>query len=329
MPIVDTDFVWRQPRSISNTTPEQNGGRMSSTAITSGVKNNLFPDVSQAQRSAGVTQLRKAFIHVASTANLELLDGRVFISQATPADDWVTIHPGTQTDTEDQFTGRAYGAAELYLDAEATDQVIQLTTEWMPSASVLEPFQAGDILRISDGVNEEWHEIDTVVADSSNEFLEVTLVGQLANPFDQNGTLVSSCIEAASVVSSISGVSVVSATGGTLNSASLVAHNKGATHDTITLTFTSATAFTAAGLIAGSLGSGTRSADFSPTNTGTGSAYFTIPSTAWGGTFAAGNTVVFTLNPASIPVWYRREVPAGAGSLANDSVVVSVYGESA
>ena len=37
----------------------------------------------------------------------------------------------------------------------------------------------------------------------------------------------------------------------------------------------------------------------------------------------------FTLNPASIPLWYRREVPAGASSLANDSVVVSVYGESA
>ena len=329
MPIVDTDFVWRQPRSISNTTPAQNGGRMSSTAITSGVKNNLFPDVSQAQRSAGVVQNRKAFIHVASSSNIELLDGRVFISQATPADDWVTIHPGSQTDTEDQITGRAYGAAELYLDAEATDQVIQLTTEWMPEASALEPFQAGDIIRISDGVNEEWHEIDTVVADSSNEFLEVTLVGQLANPFDQSGTLVSSCIEAASVLASISNVVVTSATGGTLNSASLVAHNKGATHDTITLTFTSATAFTAAGLIAGSLGSGTRSADFSPTNSGIGTPYFTIPSTAWGGTFAAGNTVVFTLNPASIPLWYRREVPAGANSLANDSVVVSVYGESA
>ena len=329
MPIVDNDFVWRQPRAISNTTPAQNGGRMSTTAITSGVKNNIFPDVSQAQRTAGITQFRKAFVHVASASNIELLDGRVFISQVTPADDWVTIHLGTQTDTEDQITGRAYGAAPLVTDAEATDQVLLVAMEWLPAASALEPFQAGDVLRISDGVNEEWHEIDSVVADSSNDFLEVTLVGQLAHAFDSDDTLVSSCIEAASVLASISDVVVTSATGGTLNSASLVAHNKGATHDTITLTFTSATAFSAAGLIAGSLGNGTRSADFSPTNSGTASAYFTIPSTAWGGTFAAGNTVVFTLNPASIPIWYRREVPAGAGSLANDSVVVSVYGESA
>ena len=329
MPIVNTDFVWRQPRSISNTTPAQNGGRMSTTAITSGVKNNIFPDVSQAQRAAGITQFRKAFIHVASSSNIELLDGRVFISQVTPADDWVTIHPGTQTDTEDQITGRAYGAAPLVTDAEATDQVLLIAMEWLPTVSALEPFQAGDIIRIADGTNEEWHEIDAVVADSSNNFLEVTLVGELAHAFDADDTLVSSCIEAASVLASISNVAVTSATGGTLNSASLVAHNKGATHDTITLTFTSATAFSCAGLIAGSMGTGSRSSDFSPINSGTASAYFTIPANAWGGTFAAGNTVTFTLNPASIPVWYRREVPAGAGSLANDSVVVSVYGESA
>lgn len=329
MPIIDSDFVWRQPRSISNTIPAQNGGRMSSTAIATGVKNNLFPDVSQAQRTAGVTQFRKAFIHVASSSNIELLDGRVFISQATPADDWVTIHPGSQTDTEDQITGRAYGAATLYLDAEAEDQVIKIATEWMPEASALEPFQAGDALRIADGTHEEWHAIDAVVADSGNEFLEVTLVGQLAYGYDQADTLVSSCIEAASVLATIDNLVVTSPTGGGLTSGSLVAHNKGAIEDTITLTFTSATGFTATGLIAGSLGTGTRSADFSPSNSGTSSAYFTIPSTAWTGTFATGNTVTFKTHPASIPVWYRREVPAGAGSLANDSVVVSVYGESA
>ena len=329
MPIVDSDFVWRQPRSISNTTPAQNGGRMSSTAITSGVKNNLFPDVSQAQRTAGVTHLRKAFIHVASASNLELLDGRVFISAVTPADDWVTLHAGTQTDTEDEVASRAYGAAALYLDAEATDQVILVAMEWLPEVSALEPFQAGDIIRLSDGVNEEWHEIDAVVPNSDNAYLEITLVGELANPYAQGTTLVSSCIEAASVLASISDVVVTSATGGTLTSASLIAHNKGATHDTLTLTFTSATAFTCSGLIAGNLGTGNRASDFSPVNSGIGTPYFTIPASAWGGTFAAGNTVVFTLNPASIPIWYRREVPAGAGSLANDSVIVSVYGESA
>ena len=329
MPIVDSDFVWRQPRSISNTVPAQNGGRMSATAITTGVKNNLFPDVSQAQRTAGVTHLRKAFIHVASASNLELLDGRVFISAVTPADDWVTLHAGTQTDTEDQMNTRAYGAAELYLDAEATDQVILIAMEWLPEASALEPFQAGDIIRISDGVNEEWHAIDAVVANSDNAYLEVTLVGALANPYAQGTTLVSSCIEAASVMASISDVVVTSATGGTLNEAALIAHNKGATHDTVTITFTSATAFTCSGLIAGNMGTGNRASDFSPVNSGIGTPYFTIPAGAWGGTFAVGNTVTFTLNPASIPIWYRREVPAGAGSLANDSVVVSVYGESA
>jgi hypothetical protein len=45
---------------MSNTTPAQNGGRMASTQLVSGVKNNLFPDVSQAERLAGSVKWRKA-----------------------------------------------------------------------------------------------------------------------------------------------------------------------------------------------------------------------------------------------------------------------------
>lgn len=331
MPILSTDFIWRQPRSISATVPSSNGGTMSATPITTGVKNNLFPDVTQAQRTAGALHYRKAFIHVASSTPIELLDARVYISQATPADDAVLLIPGTETDTEDQISGRAYGAASLFLDAATGAASIDIVPEALAAyGSDFEPFQAGDLIRISDGTATEWHTVDTVTEDSDGAYWTLTLDGTtLGADFSQMETLVSSVHEVASVLASVDGAVVTSPSGGALDDTAIVAFNKGAITDTITLTFTSATAFTAAGLLAGSLGTGNRNATFSPVNAGIGTPYFSIPSTAWSGTFALGDTVIFDLHPAAIPLWYARLVPAGAGSLASDSVVVSVYGESA
>lgn len=53
MPILDNEIVWRPAALMSDTTPAQNGGRMGYAQLVSGVKNNLFPDVSQAERTAG------------------------------------------------------------------------------------------------------------------------------------------------------------------------------------------------------------------------------------------------------------------------------------
>ena len=330
MPILTTDFVWRGSALTSDDTPAQNGGRMTSTVKASGVKNNLFPNASQAERTAGSVKLRKVFIHIASTLNIELLDARVFISQLTPADDFVTIHPGTATDTQDTFTGRAYGVGTLLLGVSADDTAIQVVGENMTAYATLEPFQVGDMIRLAKVVDGsevvEWGVIDTVTYEVGS--IDIGLEAALVNDFPQEGTLVSSCIQEASVVAAIDSLTVTS-TAGTLNSEGVIANNKGAIDDSITLEFTSASAFTATGVIAGSLGTGSRFATFSPINTGTGSPYITIPSTAWGGVFEVGDTVTFDVTPAAIPVWYRREIPAGASSLNNDSVAVSIFGESA
>lgn len=61
MPILDNEIVWRPAALMSDVTPAQNGGRMAFSQLVSGVKNNLFPDVSQSERLAGAVKWRKAF----------------------------------------------------------------------------------------------------------------------------------------------------------------------------------------------------------------------------------------------------------------------------
>lgn len=85
----------------------------------------------------------------------------------------------------------------------------------------------------------------------------------------------------------------------------------GAEEEDWTLTFSSATAFTVAGARIGSVGVGSVSEDFAPLNPATGAPYFTIPSAAWGGTWANGETVAFTTHPAALPLWFQEVVPAG------------------
>jgi hypothetical protein len=63
MPILDSELLWRPALLVSDSTPAQNGGRMNFAAsIASGVKNNLFPDVGQAERLAGSETLRTCFL---------------------------------------------------------------------------------------------------------------------------------------------------------------------------------------------------------------------------------------------------------------------------
>ncbi|MCK7574610.1 MAG: hypothetical protein MZV65_00920 [Chromatiales bacterium] len=84
MPIVSSRNQWFNPVSVSDTTPAQNGGRPSQTQNVSGVKNNLFPDVSAAQRQAGAEHWRKVFVQIKNADNLPLIDPKISIEQGTP-----------------------------------------------------------------------------------------------------------------------------------------------------------------------------------------------------------------------------------------------------
>ena len=336
MPILDNEIIWRPAALMSDVTPAQNGGRMSFSQLVSGVKNNLFPDVSQSERLAGAVKWRKAFIHVNSAQDTALLNVRLFLDSLTPAGDFVVFQPGTQSDTEDQIAGRPYGIGTLYAPVVGGATQIQVACEHNAEYATLQPMRVGDVVRVSDrpstggAGNEEWVTISGV--SYGTDFATFDVSPALVNSYATSNTLVSSVLELPSAVAGVTGVSVTSG-GGSFDSATvgnLVAHNKGAVEENWTLIFTSDTTFTVSGNTVGILASpGSVSADYAPLNPATGTPYFTIKAIAWGGTFQMNDTVSFGTQPAAIPIWYRRQVPAGTFSLANDFTSLAIHGESA
>lgn len=336
MPILDNEIVWRPAALVSDVTPAQNGGRMTFSQLVSGVKNNLFPDVSQSERLAGAVKWRKAFIHVNSAQDTALLNVRLFLDALTPAGDFVVFQSGTQTDTEDQIAGRPYGIGTLYAPVAGGATQLRVACEHNAEYATLQPFRVGDRLRVSDrpstggAGNEEWVTVSGV--SYGTDFATVDVSPALVNSYATSNTLVSSVLELPSAVAGVTGVSVVSGSGSfdAATVGNLIAHNKGAVEENWTLTFTSATTFTVSGNTVGILASpGSISADYAPLNPATGTPYFTIKAIAWAGTFQTNDTVTFATQPAAIPIWYRRQVPAGTFSLANDFTSLAIHGESA
>jgi hypothetical protein len=261
---------------------------------------------------------------------------RLFLDSLTPAGDFVVFQPGTQTDTEDQIAGRTYGIGTLYAPIVGGAVQIQVACEHNAEYATLQPLRVGDVLRVSDrpstggAGNEEWVSVTGIAY--GVDFATVDVSPALVNSYATSNTLVSSVLELPSAVASVSGVSVTSG-GGSFDSATvgnLVAHNKGAVEESWTLIFTSATTFTVSGNTVGTLASpGSVSADYAPLNPATGTPYLTIKAIAWTGTFQTNDTVTFATQPAAIPIWYRRQVPAGTFSLANDFTSLAIHGESA
>lgn len=151
-------------------------------------------------------------------------------------------------------------------------------------------------------------------ARSGNQYT-IELGAQVLSAYTTASTWGAGCVSQDELVPSVDGYLVVSAAG-TFDSSGdpVTAHCAGAVEDTFTMTFSNATAFTCAGLVSGSVGSGSIAADFSPTNPDTGTPYFTLPAAGWGGTWAAGNTLSFTTHPAAMPLWFRQVIPAGMSS---------------
>lgn len=336
MPILDNEIVWRPAALMSDTTPAQNGGRMSFAQLVSGVKNNLFPDVSQAERLAGAVKWRKAFIHVNSAQDTALLNVRLFLDTPTPAGDFVTFQPGTQTDTEDQIAGRPYGIGTLHTAVASGAVQLQVACEHNAEYATLQPFRIGDLVRISDrpstggAGNEDWATLTGVSYGA--DYATLDLAAPLANSYGTQNTLVASVLPRASVAGTGANFQLTSASGSfdTATLGNWVVHNKGAIDQRWTLVFNGPTSFAVSGVTVGTLpGGGSTTADFKPINPATGTPYFTLKATGWGGAFQAGDQITFDTIPAAIPIWYRRQVPAGTFSLANDYASLAIHGESA
>jgi hypothetical protein len=335
MPILDNEILWRPAVLQSDAAPAQNGGRMAFAQLVSGVKNNLFPDVSQSERGAGSVKWRKAFIHLNSAQDVALLNVRLFLDALTPAGDFVLFQPGTATDTEDQITGRPYGIGSLFAPVAGGATEIQVVCEQAAEYASLQPFRVGDLVRVSDrpstggAGNEEWATLSAVTPGANA--LTLGLATPLSNAYATAATLVSTVYPLASLAASWANL-VLTSTGGSYDAAmhgNVIAHNKGAIEQTWTLTFTGQ-GFSASGNTVGMLPTyGSNYADFAPVNPATGTPYFTLKAAGWSGNFQTNETLRFDTHPAAIPIWYRRQVPAGTLSLANDFASLAIHGESA
>ena len=334
MSIVAAELKWYKSEVVTNT--NTNGGVMSNNEIIDGVKNNIFPDVSQAERLAGIVRYRKIFAKLTNAADEVLINPGFHIRDFTPAQDRVEIFLGTHTDVQGDITGseRHYGAGALTADISAGSTSFAMTLE-DPSQNIFEP--TGNTVWIGNDTNSEYH--TNVSASVSGDQVTLTLDtgAQLANNYTvAENTVVSSVIYGTltELKPVIDPVVVNSAGSGDYDDSEATGYpvegsNIGSVEDTFTLTFTSATAFDCVGAVSGNVGSGNISSDFAPVNTAFSVPFFTLRAAGFSGTFAAGDTIDIPTHPASQGIWCEQTVPAGTNSFSGDNFKLRFGGESA
>lgn len=333
MPIIASEIQTFAAETNNDTSG--NGGRISANQIATGVKNNVWPDVPEAERTAGSTKYRKTFIKISNDADLDLQSSRIFVETATAGDDRVLIFPGTQRDTQNDISSPdLYGAGDLNTNVSGGAGTIIVDVE--AGADLI--FRDGGLIRISDRA--------TIDGAGNEEFLRLANPGGVsylsdvatltldsgvttANAYTvAGGTKVASVIEQGTIGLVIDNYAESTASG-TFDEIGnpITGDNIGTIEQTWTLTFSSATNFSVIGDTVGAVGSGSISTDFSPNNPSHSKPYFTLPSAAWGGTWASSETLVFQTHPAAAPIWQQRIVPAGAASLSSNDVRVGIDGQ--
>jgi len=307
-----------------------NGGRLGTVAVGSGVVGSVFPDAGQAERTAGSTKYRKVFWHNRNASNETAYDFRLFVENYTPGGDEIVFFPGTQTDTQADITGSEalYGCGQLNANADSgATSITVLVHDW----AGLPIFRNGDTLRISnkatlDGVGDE--EFVTIHASTAitaaGNVVTIPLATALVGSYTAAATRVASVYDYGDLAPTITDWTETSAAGtydeGTYPVAGT---NRGTIEQVWTITFTSATAFNVSGDTLGAMGSGTISANFAPSNTGAGAAYFTLDKNGWGGTWAPGDTLVFETHPAACPLWLLRDIPAVTAAQNGNKAVIA------
>lgn len=333
MSILQSEIKWYKAAEMNDQT--SNGGRLTATVSPSDVKNNLWPDATQAERTAGSTKYRKLFIKIDNSEDLALQDSKVFVENQTDGDDSVTIFPGTQTDTQNDLTGseRQYGCGALNADVNAGATSMSVATE----GASLAIFQNGDKIRISNkadindsGGAEEYVTI-TSVPSYSGDVATFNFTPALASGYAAANSRVMSVIEVGNIVGVYDSFTVTSGDSGTYDDGTypIEVSNIAGIEQDWTLDFTSATQFNISGNTLGAaIASGTVGTGAAPVNSDYALPYFTLDPAGFGGTFQTGDTITFTTHPAAYPVWHKRIIPALANSLTGNEAVVAVDGES-
>ena len=318
----------KQYKAAVNDDTSANGGLMSASEITHNVKNNVFPDVSQEDRTAGVTQYRKVFHKVENDNDLTLSTALVRMTEQAEGDDRVTIFSGTQSDTQaDISSPDEFGIAALKNDVSGGATSLVVTLE--DSSQVIFYSTAGkNMVWIGNGTVEEFH--DGVTISKSGDEVTITLAGgdSLTNSFLASNTVVASVLEVGDILCSEDNWVDASAVYDE-STYPLTHDNIGCIEETWTITISAdGTSFTCSGATVGAVDSGNVSTDFSPINSDFNKPYFTLDKDGWSGQ-GEGDVIQFQTHPASAAVWRKRIVPAGAAAVSSEDYVIKTKGQTA
>lgn len=318
-------------RAATNDDTAGNGGRMGTSESVSGVSGNLFPRVSLAERTSGLTRLRKAFHRVFSSGQNPLYDAHLFMFKHTPAADAVTYFATDFTSLQSDVSGVLasqdhYGGGELANSVVAGATEVQVT----PEQDAYTVFRTGDRIYITDKSqysgtgNEEYCTITNVTGTTT---LTLTVSTPLLYDYNAAGTRVVSVMDTGTVAVAKEIVSQTVADTGIFSDTNMTVSQRGGIYHDITLTFTSATGYTATSDQVGALGSGSTGSTFAPVNPNTSATYFSIPSTCWSGVFTSGDVVILRTTPAAVPVWYVQTVPELSPEFSGNSFSMVFAGE--
>lgn len=323
-----------------------NGGRMSAVEAISGVVNNTWPHMLKAERDAGSASyytdgalFRKLWAKVDNDADETLIDPSLWNDIETLGDDWIALFPGTQRDTQATFgsySGKIYGCCNLYADITAGGSTFAVL---LPHADAAGFFSDNDNIRLNDMDNPESvtgnEELLTINGTPSlaGLVLTITVDETIGNSYTvAGGGRAMSLYSPSDIEASVDNWVENCAGSGTYDEGSypVVPDHIGTVEQTVTLTFTDATHFTATsddGDV--TLGSGDTGTDFAPSNSDFSKPYFTLEKDGFAGTWAANDTIVFQTHPAGAPFILKRIHAAGIGSQAGNKNTTALSGESA
>jgi len=341
MTLQNSNLKLRPSVLVSDTVPAQNGGRMAYSEVVSGVKNNLLPDATAAQRLNGLVRWRKVFWHVDSADTVALNNVMIYMDKQTQGDDYLLFQGDnvTANGTEDeQDEGLLYGIGLLCNDASAGDDTVTVTCEHADYANFpYPPFRPGMTIRISNippggGAGTEDFVVLTAV-EFDGDTATLTFAGSvLVEDYLSDETIVSAVFTIDTVAGSFDSLSTNTAHGTIFQAVpgNISVPSLGSIDESWTITFTDANTFTVAGATVGALsGTGSVSAYYEAINPATSTPYFSIQAATWAESFMAGETVTFNTSQASLPLLVRQCIPAGSGSLAGNVGAIAIRGESA
>lgn len=304
MAITSNEIKYFKPKTVIDS--GTNGGRLSNNQVTSNSINNLFGNVSESEQTAGSTKYRKLFYKVDDSENSAITRVLLFLDDyASNTKSRAVFWLGTQRDTQVDITGteRKYSTGRMNAPFNVGISVITVDYETGSAADTV--VQSGDTVFIRDDLANREHTVASVTW--AGETATITLNEPLNSNY-ASGTRVCSCLVVNGLAPTVTGFTVTSSLG-TYDDTTypILLEHQSTVEQSVTLTFTSATAFTATSDDgSATLGTGTIAGDFTPTNPNYSLPYFTLESAGFGGTFAIGDTIEFVTSPCAIPVWVKK-----------------------